>query len=385
MSFIDRPFTFDRVARIGITVLLIYGTIWLLDYLSEVLVPFAIAFLLAYIMKPFVDFLQRFVKKRVVAVLLSLFISLILFVGLILLLIPMITNELKHMGELISELINQQGISNDSLQYLPQEIWEGVQEFIRRKEVQEFFNSEKFKEVSLEAAKNILPGLVGVFSGAISIVIGILGLAIILLYLIFLLLDYDTIVKEWYSLIPMRYKETVLEVITDFEKAMSNYFRAQALVAFLVGVLFSIGFLIIGLPLAIVLGLFVGLLNMVPYLQTVGLIPAAFLAAIHSMETGTNFWIVLGFVVLVFAVVQTIQDGFLVPKIMGDATGLNPAAILLSLSIWGKLLGILGLIIALPITYLLLSYYRKFVLPSFRKQPVKNDNTAGFKPVNDKK
>ena len=116
--------------------------------------------------------------------------------------------------------------------------------------------------------------------------------------------------------------------------------------------------------MAILLGLFIGLLNMVPYLQMIGIIPAVLLALVHALETGTNFWMVLGLTGLVFAVAQIVQDAFLVPKIMGDVTGLSPAAILLSLSIWGKLLGIFGLLIALPMTCLLLAYYQRLLATS---------------------
>jgi predicted PurR-regulated permease PerM len=102
-------------------------------------------------------------------------------------------------------------------------------------------------------------------------------------------------------------------------------------------------------------------LNMVPYLQVIGLIPAFLLALVHGLETGGSVWIPLALTGLVFVVVQAIQDGILVPKIMGRVTGLSPAMILLSLSVWGKLLGIFGLLIALPMTCLLLAYYRRFL------------------------
>ncbi|MGF1638362.1 MAG: AI-2E family transporter [Cyclobacteriaceae bacterium] len=142
---------------------------------------------------------------------------------------------------------------------------------------------------------------------------------------------------------------------------MSMYFRAQTLIASIVGVLFAIGFSIINLPLGIVFGLFIGVLNLVPYLQLVSLLPATFLALIYSLDTGTSYLMYLGLVMLVYVVIQLIQDGFLVPKIMGNATGLNPAVILLSLSIWGKLLGFFGLLVALPLTFLLKSYYVAFL------------------------
>jgi predicted PurR-regulated permease PerM len=142
---------------------------------------------------------------------------------------------------------------------------------------------------------------------------------------------------------------------------MNRYFRAQALVASITGVLLTVGFLIIGVPMAILLGLFIGLLNMVPYLQIIGLIPAFLLALVHALETGGNLLTMLALTGLVFVVVQIIQDTILVPRIMGKEMGLSPAMILLSLSIWGKLLGIFGLLIALPMTCLLVAYYRRFL------------------------
>ena len=148
----------------------------------------------------------------------------------------------------------------------------------------------------------------------------------------------------------------------------NNYFRAQALIASIVGVLFAIGFSIIGLPLGILLGILIGFLNLIPYLQNIAILPAVFLALLKSLDTGQNFWVILGLVLLIFVVVQAIQDGFLVPKIMGNATGLNPAVILLSLSIWGKILGVLGLLIALPMTYLILSYYQRMISKAYKME-----------------
>lgn len=134
------------------------------------------------------------------------------------------------------------------------------------------------------------------------------------------------------------------------------------MIALCVGVLLAIGFKIINFPLAVTLGLFIGCLNLIPYLQTIGLIPMALLSLLRSAETGENFWILFGLSLLVLGIVQAIQDLYLTPRIMGKAMGLNPAIILLSLSIWGTLLGFIGLIIALPLTTLCLSYYKRFVL-----------------------
>ena len=164
------------------------------------------------------------------------------------------------------------------------------------------------------------------------------------------------------SFLPERYRPFAQKLVKDVEQGMNLYFRGQGMVAFCVGVLFSIGFLIIDFPMAIGLGMFIGLLNMVPYLQLVGFIPAILLAVVKAADTGQSFWLIMLGVLIVFAVVQVIQDTILTPRIMGHVTGLNPAIILLSLSIWGSLLGILGMVIALPMTTLLITYYQRYVI-----------------------
>jgi predicted PurR-regulated permease PerM len=100
---------------------------------------------------------------------------------------------------------------------------------------------------------------------------------------------------------------------------------------------------------------------MVPYLQLVALVPTVLLSLLKAADTGENFWWILACALIVFCIVQVIQDGFIVPKVMGKITGLNPAIILLSLSIWGALMGIVGMIIALPCTTIILSYYKRYI------------------------
>jgi predicted PurR-regulated permease PerM len=147
-------------------------------------------------------------------------------------------------------------------------------------------------------------------------------------------------------------------------------------VALIVGILFTIGFSIVGLPMAIIIGIVIGILNLVPYLQTLAYVPVLFLVFLKSIETGNSFGAELWPVVIVFLIVQPLQDLVLVPKIMGRVTGLKPAIILLSLSVWGALLGIIGVIIALPLTTLIISYYRRFVLNEIKDEtPVEKVET----------
>ena len=361
MLFDNKPYTLDRIVRIGISAGLIWGLIWLLGYLSDVLIPFAIAFLLAYLMNPLVVLIQKKIPNRIVAVFISLFLVLVVLVLLIVLITPLIIDQISHTGRLVFNLIHNSELADRAARRLPPDIWQAIRTYFAREDVLAFFRTENFLKLAEAIARKVLPGLWGVVAGTTNFLISMVGLAVIGLYLVFLLFDFQKFREDWEDLIPVPYRDDVVGFMKDFNAGMNQYFRAQALVAAIVGVLFAIGFTIIGLPLGILLGLFIGLLNMVPYLQVVGLIPAFLLALARALQTGTSFWQVLGLTVLVFIVVQIIQDGFLVPRFMKKATGLSPAIILLSLSIWGKLLGIFGLLIALPMTCLLLAYYQRFL------------------------
>jgi predicted PurR-regulated permease PerM len=358
----NRPYTFDRIVRIGITAGLILGLVWLMGYLSDVLIPFAVALLLAYLINPLVLVVQRKISNRIA----SVFITLAAVTGLVILFgwltIPAIVNEIAYMGGLLTEMVNNSDLAERAAERLPPNLWQALKDYAAREEVQEFFSADNFWKLAETVANKVLPGVWGLIAGTASFILGIIGLAVIGLYLTFLLMDFQKIGPTWKSLLPPAYKESVIDFVTEFDVAMNRYFRAQATVAFMVGILFAIGFWLIGLPMGILLGLFIGLLNMVPYLQIVGLIPAFLFSFVYAIETGSSLWAIMGMTGAVFVVVQIIQDAILVPRIMGRVTGLSPAIILLSLSIWGKLLGFFGLLIAIPMTCILLAYYRRYLV-----------------------
>lgn len=365
MSMISsKEFTFDRVIRIliGITIALLFFL--LVSYVKDVLIPFVIAVIIAYMLYPITIFYEKRlkIKSRFISIVLT-FITVLLFVGLLVsIVIPQVVSEINRMYSIIADLVKNAGIEEKRIDFIPEQVWDYIKSIIVSKEFQSYFEIEKLSEYGIQLLKTVFPSVVGIFSGALSVLGGILGIFFIMLYLIFILIDYEKFSDGWDDLLPESIRGFSVGLLSDFTNAMSTYFRAQAVIAFCVGVLFAIGFSIIGLPLGIILGLLIGLMNMVPYLQNLAIPPALFLAIIKSIDTGQNFWVIAGLVLMVFAIVQFIQDGLLTPKIMGQALGLNPAIILLSLSIWGKLLGFLGLVIALPMTLLVYSYYNRFML-----------------------
>lgn len=353
---LEKKITFDSFIRMVLSMAIIVGILMLVERLSGVLLPFFIAWLIAYLLYPLVKFFQYTLRLR--NRLLSIFAA-FASIGAVgtaaaFLLVPSVMEEFTRVNDLLVMYFTDELNTNT----IPHNLSEFIRQNIDAEAVNKLFSQENLSDM----AKNIMPKLWAMLSDSIDFLFSIFASFIILLYIVFILLDYESIAEGWIHLLPVKYRGFVATLVSDIQKGMNTYFRGQALVAFCVGILFSIGFLLIDFPLAIGLGLFIGVLNLVPYLQIIGFIPTIALAMLKAAETGENFWVIIAMALVVFAVVQLIQDGFLVPRIMGKITGLNPAIILLSLSIWGSLMGMLGMIIALPITTLLLSYYQRYII-----------------------
>ncbi len=348
---VGRPFTFDRVARIVITIACLLAVVWLIDLLKSVLLPFLVAWLIAYILEPFVQYNKNLlrVKKRWLPIFVTLFEVCLIFWIAILFLSPSIEAEAHN----LAELVRHYAADGNEVAFIPPVI----HEFLR--------DNIDFEMISQELAnrdmRSLLDTLGSFISGGYNLLLSVFNWFVVLLYVVFIMLDYELLLNGFKRMVPPKYRPVVYRVLGDVKDSMNHYFRGQALVAFIVGVLFCIGFSIVGLPLALVLGLFIGILNMVPYLQLISLVPVTLMCLVVSVNTNIDFWTIWLECMLVYIVVQCIQDLFLTPKIMGKAMGLNPAVILLSLSVWGTLLGFIGLIIALPLTTLLLSYYDLYI------------------------
>ncbi len=352
----QKEITFDSFVRGILAAALFVGFVMLLNRLSSVLLPFFVAWLVSYLMFPLVKFFQYrcHLKYRLLGIICSFLVVGIVLTGLFWLIIPPMLEESIRVKDLLLSYIR----SDATMSNIPNLIEDFIRENITEKEVKAMITQEGFQN----AVKEAVPRVWAVIVQSVNIVSSIFSLTMVVLYTLFILLDYEEIAKGWVEMLPRRMRSFALKVVADVEQGMNLYFRGQAVVALCVGVLFSIGFLIIDFPMAIGLGMFIGLLNMVPYLQLLGFIPTILLAVVKASDTGQSFWLIMLAALIVFAVVQIIQDTVLTPKIMGHVTGLNSAIILLSLSVWGSLLGIMGMIIALPLTTLLISYYQKYIV-----------------------
>ncbi len=345
--------TFDRFVRMAGIGLLIAAIFFLINYLSSVLIPFFVAWLLAYLLYPIVKFVENKLHVRIRA--LSIIITMIFVVSvvslIVYLIIPPMIDQFQKLYVILSHWVHETTHTNSISEWLSQVLTENHQR------IEAFFKSPDFTATLKSAA----PKFFNVLSQTASIILSIVASLITLLYMFFILMDYEYLTANWIRIFPPKVRPFWNELMNDVERELNNYIRGQSAVAACMGVMFCVGFSLLDFPMAIGLGILIGIMDLVPYLHTFALIPTAFLAMLKAADTGQNFWVIFGLAVGLFAVVQIITDMIVTPKIMGKAMGLNPAVLLLSLSVWGTILGFIGLIVALPLTTIIIAYWQRYV------------------------
>ncbi len=356
-QFFRREFTFDRIARmlvLSVLILLIYVAV---QAIWSVILPFLLAGIFAYVMMPLVRFFQYTLRLRsrgLSVILTLLLLGAVVYLAVIFI-IPSINAEIEKTLQVISGYSSGQDILT---MILPRNIRNYLNGGLRWGNFRQQLSLEKI----LENVKLLLDQVGGIINSTLSIFSWGLVFLIGFVYFVFILLDFENLGRGFISLFPKTLRPTIRTISMDLDRYMNNYFRGQALVAMSVGILLSIGFNIIGLPLATAMGIFIGILNFIPYMQALGIIPLGLASLLMAAQTGENAFVCMLLAYGVLMVVQIIQDMIIVPRIMGQTMGMRPSLILLVLSIWGYLLGFFGMLIALPITMFIYSLYMRYVL-----------------------
>ena len=335
---LEKKITFDRFIRWIVIGGIVILSLFVLNYLSAVLLPFFIAWVLAYLMYPVVIFIERrlHVKVRAISIIIAMLAVIAILSGVIYLIIPPMIEQFSTFTRLATTYLHQAA----HIDNIPEAVTAWVNN--HSAEIEKYLKSDDFSQT----LKDTMPKVFSFIGQTWSVVVSIAASCIVLLYMFFILLDYEYLTKNWIRIFPKSTHPFWQELAQDAGNALNAYVRGQC---------------IIGFPMAIGLGILIGILDLVPYLHTFALIPTAFLAGLKALDTGQSFWVVFGLALLVFAVVQVIIDMVVTPKIMGKQMGLNPAILLLSLSVWGALLGFIGLIVALPLTTLIMAYWQRYV------------------------
>ena len=338
--------TFAAIVIIATAVVCVIYTARFFDAFDSVFLPLAVAAVFAMVLDPWYDWLQSRLPSAVALIL--VFLSVLLPLGL--------------MAGVFGTLIVTQ--LSDLLSQLP-ELWASIVSWFQenRPRLDAFLSKSELRSQVTETLKNpsgpvsaladhLARSIASAGSNIAAAIFAFLGWVIVPVYLAFFLmmprLRPESLKREHFPFLKTGTAEDAIYLIREFFQLVVVFFRGQIVIALLQGILFAIGFSLAGLEYGAVLGLMLGFLNIVPYLGSmVGLsvcLPMAWFQDGGGMT-------LLALVLLVFMVVQMIEGYLLTPKIMGDATGLNPLAIIVGIFFWGAALnGILGMILAIPLT-----------------------------------
>ncbi|MDH4101649.1 MAG: AI-2E family transporter [Nitrospirota bacterium] len=313
--------------------------IFLLFKLKDVVLPFALSLGFAYLLNPLLDFMERRRIGRITGIWLLL-LSLLLVIAIALaFLVPAMQREvgvlvenaplyLEQVKGLVIPLLERFGVS------IPH-TGTGLADFL----------VERIKGVSPDiipaVAKTVFQGM----SGTLGLVMVLLNLLIIPVMTFYLLKDFHAVKDGVYSLIPRHRLHRTTTLLSEIDEVLSSFVRGQLAVCLILGILYSGGLMLVGIDLALLIGLVSGLISFVPYLGLmVGMAAAVIMAVV---KFGDIFHPAM--VVVVFVVVQALEGTVISPKIVGEKVGLHPVAVILAVMIGGSLMGFLGILIAVPV------------------------------------
>ncbi len=315
-------------------------------YLQSILTPFLIGIILAYLGDPAVDRLEEHKVNRTVGVLIVFFLFLVIMIGAALVVVPMLLRE-------VSSLIRDIPVFIDWLQ-------EKASPWLIAT-----FNIDPF-DVSVDHLKQRMlanwqeaGGLAGrvlqeVTASGAALVTALVSIALTPVVAFYLMRDWDDVVEKLHEMIPRYMEETAVELVKECDDVLSQFLRGQLLIMFLLGCIYALGLSIVGLDLAILIGLMAGLASIVPYLGFVVGIVAAALAALFQFQDALH----LIYVLIVFMIGQGLEGMVLTPLLVGDRIGLHPVAVIFAVLAGGQLFGFFGILLALPVAAVVMVFLR---------------------------
>lgn len=348
-----RALTTDRIARICFGIALAAAIAYLIYYLRNALLPFGIGCLIAYMAEPLVQWNMRLthLRRRLLPVLMTVLEITLVVGGVAAIFLPEFIEDCHKAGELFHRYAD----TGLDATFLPAWLHRFIHSNLDLHDIGRMLHDSDMQQ----AVRQVTAFL----SGGLDAAGSMLSAVMTMLYVVFILLGYPRIMQGLRNIVPPRWRHLSNPLITEVSTTMKLYFRKQAMIAAMVGVGYGVGFSIVGLPMGAAWGVFNGVLYMVPYVVYLTIVPVTLLCVVVSLEGGgPAFWTLWGECMAVYACVQLTADYYITPRVMSKSMNLDPAVILLSLSVWGTLLGVLGIVLALPLTTVAFAYYRRYVL-----------------------
>ncbi len=399
-------------AATGVSILvlgaLVVGFIWLLGYvfgfLQPVLIPLIVAGIVAYVLEPVVSFLEKHRMSRlgsVISVFLMILLAMTLLVAAVL---PGVQRSHGALRDFLSPSPASQtkeGTSHTDADHLAPALAKSLDDLRTRNSsgligwlltetddkggpvtvttpadqapTLESYGRTRGGRMLLENVDVIFQTGKSWLSAGSTKVLGFLGLFIgmimVPVYLFFFLKDSVSIRNHWHDYVPLkasRFKTTLVDTLQEINGYLVSFFRGQVLVAAIDGLLVGITLTIFGLPYGLLIGVFMAILGVIPYIGNIlCLIPACIIAYLHAQGTapfGMGPWAYVGCVVGIFVVVQQINSLVTAPKIVGDSVGLHPLTVIFSMLFWSLVLGgFIGALLAVPLTAAVKVLFRRFI------------------------
>jgi predicted PurR-regulated permease PerM len=365
----DRDFV-ARAVRQGIVAAVVGGAVLaLLFVLKAALTPLAAAFVTAYLLDPLIDRLERLGLRRRRAILVVLLAVGVAVSALLFYVVPSLVGEIYGLAQRLPG-------------YIERLLVEGVPALEGRlgielpKTFEEILGRLRGVESTLLArAGDLLTATVATVTGTLSALVGLLVVPILAFYL---LADFDDLLARSADWIPPRHRAYVVDKAHTANRLISSFLRGQLTVAAALGVLYAVGYSVIGVDLAVGVGLLAGVLSIVPYLG--GAVAVLTSSVLCVLEFGFDWH--LGAALGWYVAVQTFEGFVLTPRIVGESVGLHPAVVIVALLIGGDLFGFLGLLVAVPLAAVVkvfvdegLALYRRSAF--FGEPPGEGDAPAG--------
>ncbi len=327
---------------------------WMLNRLAPVLLPLAVAAIIAYILDPVIVFLEKRKVPRMRAIILVFALGVVLVLAALFAIVP--------------RLVAETGLLIERAPTYFEQSWRSMGDWLEKSPLG-LKARETWESEAGDAARKWLGEAAGTVSGwllqqlkALASWVGMLiGLALVPVYAFYFLLNKQAIEKRWREYLPLqesRFKEEAVFLLQSINDSLIVFFRGQVLVAICIGVLLTIGFWLMGLNYAVLLGLVAGALAIIPFIGAIlGVTPAIVLAAIQ-FDDWLHPLIVLG----IYCAVQLMDSLLLSPRIIGGRVGLHPVAVIIALMLGSALLGgILGGILAIPLAAVLRAVLNRYV------------------------
>lgn len=314
------------------------GLIYLLD---AVLMPFIAGMILAYLADPLANRFQRWGMNRPFAVSSVFLVLLFVLVVSLLILIPLLVQQLKQLGEAIPGIFN----------WVENTLAPQVQEWTGYDLTAELTNArETLVENWRDAGGYLAQALGQIGRSGMAFVSWITYVALIPVVTFYLLLDWNRLLSNIANLVPRQWADDTFRLARRCDEVLSSFLRGQLLVMLCLGVIYAVGLTLMGLNFGLLIGFVSGLVSIVPFL---GFIVGLVIALVVALFQYATWWAVLG-VVLVFSIGQMAESVILQPKLLGDKIGLHPVAVIFAVLAGGNLFGLTGVLLALPVAAVIL-------------------------------